>query len=231
MKYQSVGLLACGYLAAVASPTTAQTERDLGSHEHGASIVNVVMDEDAVFVEFESPWMNLVGFEHTPSTPEQHALLDEAKALLEQPDQLFSINAEADCRVESVQVRDSHDDAGEHDDHAEHGEHEDHAEEHEKHEEHAEAAEHAEHEEHAEREEHAEHEKHAEHEEGSSHSEVISEYAYTCGNPSNLTSITLSLVEQWQGIVDIDVQLAGPAGQTAFELSADQTLIDLSLVK
>ena len=64
-------------------PVAAQTERDLDSHEHGAASINVVIDATAVFVELESPWNNLVGFEHAPSTDSQReAVHQDAEEVL-----------------------------------------------------------------------------------------------------------------------------------------------------
>ena len=64
MKYfKALAAVAAGYsLTAVA-----QTERDLDSHVHGAAAMNVAIADSAVFIELDTPWNNLVGFEHAPS--------------------------------------------------------------------------------------------------------------------------------------------------------------------
>lgn len=203
MKFSPTGLLACVCLVAGSGSSSAQTERDLDSHEHGASKVNVVIDGSSLFVEFESPWMNLVGFEHSPSTAAQRTQLDNAMAMLRQPERLYTVNAEAACHVKSILVKDSHEEGHEE------GHEERHEEGHEK----------------------GHEEGHEEHKDESTHSEVTAEYVFACESSDDLTSMTLSLIEQWPGIVDIDVQLAGPSSQTAFELNADFSVIDFSVVK
>jgi len=101
---------------------SAQTERELGSHEHGSAFLNIAVDDGQVFLELESPWDNLVGFEHAPSTDEQHELVDNAIALLNQPEQLFSFDGGGcvadDATVESGMASgdDDHHDEHAHDD-------------------------------------------------------------------------------------------------------------------
>lgn len=41
----------------------------LGAHEHGVGRLNAVLDGQALELEFDSPAMNLVGFEHQATTP------------------------------------------------------------------------------------------------------------------------------------------------------------------
>ncbi len=71
------------------SVATAQTERDLDSHEHGSATLNIAVDNSTVHLELDTPWNNLTGFEHAPRTEEQHALVEGAFTLLNQPAQLF----------------------------------------------------------------------------------------------------------------------------------------------
>ena len=111
--------------ASLSTLASAQTERELGSHEHGAAFLNIAVDDGQVFLELESPWDNLVGFEHAPSTDEQHDLVDNAMALLNQPEQLFSFDGggcvAGDATVESGMAsgddEHAHDDDHDKDDH------------------------------------------------------------------------------------------------------------------
>jgi len=89
--------------AGISTVTMAQTDRDLGSHEHGAAVLNIALDNDSIFLELESPWNNLVGFEHAPRTEEQHALVDDALALLNQPGQLFLFNGTS-CELTEISL-------------------------------------------------------------------------------------------------------------------------------
>ncbi len=110
----------------------AQTERELGSHEHGAAVLNAAIEDGSVFLELETPWNNLVGFEHEPSTDEQRAVVSDALALLEQPNMLFAFDG-GSCVLSDTHIENSmamsDDDHDDHDD--EHGDdHDDHDDEH-----------------------------------------------------------------------------------------------------
>ncbi|MCP5009645.1 MAG: DUF2796 domain-containing protein [Aestuariibacter sp.] len=96
----------------------AQTERDLGSHDHGTASLNIAIDENSVFLELDTPWNNLVGFEHVPRTSEQHTLVDDALTLLNQPNQLFLFDG-TDCVLAEI-VLDSSIAEKEGDDHQNH---------------------------------------------------------------------------------------------------------------
>jgi len=90
MKISQVALAVS--MAGISAVATANTERDLDSHEHGAAVLNVALDVGAVFMELETPWNNLVGFEHNPSTDEQKAQVAEAmKILVEQPTSMMTM--------------------------------------------------------------------------------------------------------------------------------------------
>jgi len=246
----------------------AQTERDLDSHEHGAASINLVIDGSSLFVELESPWNNLVGFEHAPSTGSQHDAVDAALDTLAVATNIFAINDAAMCKVSSETVestldadgdheehdehKDEHDDEhAEHeehkdehgDEHAEHDEHEEHKDEHgdehaehDEHEEHKdehgdEHAEHDEHEEHKdEHDEHAEHE-HADHGDEATHSEVIAMYSFECENPDKLDSVQVNLFDLFDGFEAIEIQAAGPSGQTGASIDSSMTSLDLSAVR
>lgn len=59
------------------SPMEIASSTDQLSHEthvHGVATLNVLLEDHAVFMEFESPAMNLWGFEHAPVNDEQNAL-------------------------------------------------------------------------------------------------------------------------------------------------------------
>ena len=204
MKYfKALAAVAAGYsLTAVA-----QTERDLDSHVHGAAAMNVAVADSAVFIELDTPWNNLVGFEHAPSTDEQHALVDNALQRLNDPDQLFAFDG-GDCAIDSVLVEDSMAEGDSH--HDEHGD--EHGDEH--------------------ADEHDEHDDHADHgDEGETHSTVLVTYSYSCGDISSLNAIDLSIFSIWSGFEDLDVQVIGEKGQTLAELNPENTTLNLAGVK
>lgn len=222
-------------IVAVLTPVHAQTERDLDSHEHGAANMNIAIEGTSIYVELESPWNNLVGFEHAPSTEEQHKLVDDAIALLQDPTKLFSFE-NAECKVASVNLDSSLDGGDEHHDHEEehaHGKH-DHDEEHahgkEDHdEEHAHGKEDHD-EDHAHgKEEHDDHDEDHAHGEDT-HSEVFVAIEMNCNSLDNLSVINVEFLDIWSGFEDLDVQMIGPNGQALIELGQGNTKIDVTSV-
>ena len=197
--------------ACVSTSVIAQTERDLDSHMHGAASMNVAIVDSSVFLEFNTPWNNLVGFEHAPSTDEQHAMVDDALKLLNNPDSLFTF-VDGECALEKVELENSMAEDGDmHDD--EHGHDDEHKDEHGHDEEH--------------KDEH-----HDDHDEGeSSHSSVLAIYTYQCAQIGELDKIDLALFEHWSGLVDLDVQLVGNNGQTMLELNNQNTSLAVSEVR
>ena len=216
----------------------AQTKRDLDSHEHGSSTLNIIIDNDEMFLEFANPWMNLVGFEHKPSTDAQHTAIESATTQLEAPLELFVPNEEAACAVEAVDVsstlaaEEDHEHEEDHDEHEEEHAQDEHHDEHG--EEHAEGEGHDEHsDEHSHDEDDNEHdEEHAHDEEHSdNHSEVVASYTYRCENMDELKALDVQVFQIWLGVEDVDVQLAGPNGQSALELGSGSSRVDLAPIR
>jgi len=90
-------------VASISPMVFSQVERDVGSHEHGTATLNVAVENASVFVELDSPWNNIIGFEHAPNDDEQQALLDAALGLLAKPDQLFSFDG-GDCTFNTLNI-------------------------------------------------------------------------------------------------------------------------------
>jgi len=225
-------LTTCVAVAACLPLTTfAQTERDLDSHEHGAALLNVALDDGQLFIELESPWNNLVGFEHEPETEEQQQLFDAAGELLENPAELFGLDA-GNCSITSSTIEsgielehsDDHDDdhGDEHsddhdDDHGdEHGD--DHDDDH--------GDEHGDDHDDDHGDEHGD--DHADHADEESHAELLASYVFTCSSLSELDSIDVKFLQIWNNFEELDVQLIGPGGQSFQELSPNKFTLDLS---
>ena len=239
-------LSVCSVCLLSSAVAVAQTKRDLDSHEHGSSTLNIIIDNDEMFLEFANPWMNLVGFEHKPSTDAQHTAIELATAELEAPLKLFVPNSEAACAVEATNVastlsgEEGHEHDEDHDDHGdEHAEGEDHdhgeehaeGEDHDHGEEHAEGEDHDHDEEHAEGEDHDHDEEHAEGEHSDNHSEVVASYTYRCESMDELKALDVQVFQIWLGIEDVDVQLAGPGGQSSLELGSGSSRVDLAPIR
>lgn len=107
--------------------------RQHDSHVHGIASLNMALEGDEVHIELDSPAVNIVGFEHAPSSEADHAAVDKAVAMLKDGGKLFEFDESAGCRLEKAYVAsallvDEYD----HDEHEKH-EHDKHG--HDKHEE------------------------------------------------------------------------------------------------
>ena len=71
--------------------------RDPGSHVHGEVLLNLVLEGDRLDFEMISPAMNITGFEHAPSTPQEQQLVSEAVALLGDAGNLLAVPEAARC--------------------------------------------------------------------------------------------------------------------------------------
>lgn len=67
----------------------------LDAHEHGAARLNVVLDGATLELQLESPAMNLVGFEHAPTSAADKATVAATRRQLEEPQVLFGLTAGA----------------------------------------------------------------------------------------------------------------------------------------
>lgn len=81
------------------SLTDAQAAASLGTHEHGVGRLDVALDGTALEIEFDSPAMNLVGFEHLPGDANERAKIDLIRSVLAKPEWLFDLPAAANCQV------------------------------------------------------------------------------------------------------------------------------------
>ena len=112
----ALGLVAMSLLA---PPTRGEEgHRELGPHVHGHGTLNIAIEDKRVSMELEVPGMDIVGFEHAPSTDDQKAAVEKATARLEKPLGVFSLPAAAGCTVAEANVsleaeHAHHDDDGE----------------------------------------------------------------------------------------------------------------------
>ncbi|MGC5704196.1 DUF2796 domain-containing protein [Pseudomonas sp. NFXW11] len=165
----------------------------LGAHEHGVGRLNAVLDGQALELELESPAMNLVGFEHAPSTDADKAKVAAARTQLEQPLVLFSLPKAAACVVAKQELESplfgnqpataKHDDDD--DDHdADAKDADGHEHQHE-------------------------------------HSEIHAHYQLTCAKPEALKTLDLGQIfKTFPATQKIQVQLISPNGQQGVEATA-----------
>ena len=71
----------------------------LGAHEHGAAELDAALDGSTLEIELRTPAMNLVGFEHMPSSDADKKAVADAQRQLQQPDTLFGVPASAGCSL------------------------------------------------------------------------------------------------------------------------------------
>ena len=85
----------------------AQVARQKDSHEHGAAIIKMVMEDEKLQVEFEVPSESLIGFEHFPKSQSNRDNFNEAIKILSDPSRLFSKPTKAECLLVGMNVSQS----------------------------------------------------------------------------------------------------------------------------
>lgn len=113
-------VLAAG-LACIALPASAQEHRQLGPHVHGHGRLNIAIEGKDMSMELEVPGMDIVGFEHEPSTPDQKAAMEKAKAKLADGLALFTPVSSAGCSMKTAKVATQAEHEDEHEEHGEAG--------------------------------------------------------------------------------------------------------------
>ena len=85
----------------------AQVARQKDSHEHGAAIIKMVLEEERLQVEFEVPSESLIGFEYFPKSQSNWKNFNEAIKILSDPSKLFSKPIKAECILVGMNVSQS----------------------------------------------------------------------------------------------------------------------------
>lgn len=186
-------------LAPISTLSASDDTRQLDSHEHGHASLNVAIDGKSLVIEFESPAVNIVGFEHEPENDAQKHQIEEAEETLSMAEKVFAIPAGAGCKLVEADVEAPHDEH--HDDHKDE-KHDDHKDE--KHDDHKD-------------------EKH----EGEVHSEFHAKWLFECQDVAKLDSVDVNLFKLFPGTEEIDASVIGRSGQSAVELTASNTRIGL----
>jgi hypothetical protein len=191
-------------------------EEEHEAHEHGHATLMLVQEKNELQLVFKSPAMNIIGFEHQASSPEQHAKIEWAKQSLSDATSLFMISQNAQCVLEHVDIKSSLLEADDHsDEHKSHHEDE-HNDEHESHHEDEHSDEHASHHE-------DEHSDHAD--DITSHSEFEAEYHFECASISQLKEINVALFKTFTSLEEIEARIITNAGQALRELDRNSASI------
>jgi hypothetical protein len=173
---------------------------ELDAHEHGSASLDIAIDTNTISMRFESPAVNIVGFEYATDDDQQLLLIQQAKNNLSNFDAVFQLVGDASCQTvessanwvtkhEEDDHEDGHEDGHEGEDEDEDG-HEDSP--------------------------------------TSEHAEFIAEYQLKCKQADYLTAIDVNLFEFFPGISDLDVQVIHSGGQIKQELDSSNTLIRLT---
>ena len=196
--------------------------RQHGAHVHGIAQMNLAVEGKNVLLELASPSMNIVGFEHMPSTDEQRHAVHEAAEKLEDGGSLFEFSKEAGCTMVAAEIEspllgdehhEGHDDGDSHG--KEHGHEDAHDEKHDKDDDHKDS--------HDKDHDHEAAEGHGDEE----HSEFEARYQFTCSSPKKLKSLTVNLFNAFPGFEEIETQILTGSGQTGAELTAGNNRVDL----
>ncbi|MDO7585076.1 MAG: DUF2796 domain-containing protein [Oceanospirillaceae bacterium] len=194
-------------------PSVHANASELDAHEHGSANLDIAIDTSTIEMRFESPAVNIVGFEYATEDEQQLLLINKAKSNLSNFDLIYGLVGDVSCQTVKSSAKwvteheAGHDD---HDDHeAGHDDHDDHEAGHDDHDDHE-----------------AGHDDHGEVAKAE-HAEFIAEYRLECNQLNNLAAIDVKMFEFFPAIEDLDVQVVYSQGQIKYELDANNTLIKL----
>ena len=180
------------------------TRTNSDAHVHGIASMTLAIDDGVMEVEFQSPAVNVVGFESKATTDEQISAAEKAKSQLQSPTTLFIVEG-SNCEITESEVNFSAI-LGELDD-KDHVDESDHETDHHAHENHD--------------------DEHDEEEHNDDHSELSAHYQYKCDKSENITSVEVTLFEQFPTLEEINAAWITEANQGALTLSSDNTIIKL----
>jgi len=204
MKYKNVIFFASTLSVLFAGTLQASQS----AHVHGQAQALVAMDNGVLEIEFESPAMNIVGFEHAPQTDQQKTIVETAKKILETPGSILSVNEYCSLLQFELSLPESHDsqtsDARSDEFHETH--HED-AQNHDDGEKHY-------------------HESH-DHEHTSEHSEINARWRFECKPDGEALEIRFSIFENFPALEKISLNWINENSQGATVLDATNASVEL----
>ena len=74
------------------------------AHQHGVLTLDIGIETSTLTMQMASPLDNLLGFEHAPRTDGERKRVDAALARLGAAQDLFAIDAAAECRLANVEI-------------------------------------------------------------------------------------------------------------------------------
>jgi hypothetical protein len=105
-------ILAVSLLVGLCDPLAAEPEHEHEheqheAHVHGEARLLIALEGNTLQIEFLSPAMNIVGFEHLPQNKTQSRTVELAIETLKQPGLLFILPPSAECDPVSIEVESS----------------------------------------------------------------------------------------------------------------------------
>ena len=94
--FSALLLISCSHLHA-------ESEHHHGAHVHGEANLAIAMEGKTIEIEFQSPAINLLGFERSAQNSAELERVDHTKTTLMTTDQLFRFIS-SDCAAQSVEV-------------------------------------------------------------------------------------------------------------------------------
>ena len=80
----------------------AESATNPAAHEHGSATLNIAVDGDSLFLEFESPAVNIVGFEHAAKNDQQTTAIKQSIDKLQNINAVLLLPDAADCELISA---------------------------------------------------------------------------------------------------------------------------------
>ena len=191
----SVGVFSSILVVFYLSQAHAQ-QANLGTHAHGVSELNIVIEGNKIEIQLRTPAMNIVGFEHEARTEQQILKVKQSELKLHDHSALFSFSS-GGCRLTQAKIDLS--------DLIEHKTTEKDAHDHHKND--------------------LDHSQEQEDGHGD-HSEIVAHYYYDCDDMDELSSISLGFFDVFPAMQQIKSMLITTSGQGAVPLtSQNKTMI------
>jgi hypothetical protein len=95
-SFKPITVLLTSLIAALSSFQILAVET-LDSHEHGSANLNIAIDNKVIAIHFESPAVNIIGFEYQPNDEAQRSLISAAKSKLSNFANSYELQGEPNC--------------------------------------------------------------------------------------------------------------------------------------
>ena len=75
-----------------------ESDQTHSAHEHGIARLFVAVEQQNLEIEFQSPAINLIGFEHKATSETELVIIQKTQALLNKPHSIFGIQKSSECQ-------------------------------------------------------------------------------------------------------------------------------------